>query len=280
MKKVKLYIFTAGYCTCPEHIAIKGGRYQNIRFPAMFAYIEHPNFGGMLFDTGYSNKFFTETATLPAKFYRLLTPVTLQEEQLAINQLAKINVRPSDITRIFISHFHADHISALGDFPKAKFSYLAGAYDAIKKLNGMRALSHAFLPGLLPHDFADRSEPILSSPIPLPPEFFPFTAGYDLLGDNSIIAVELPGHATGQMGIFCQNTDNKIFFFIADAAWLKNNVINNTPPHWITNLLFTNPTAYKTTLNNLHILANVAQQYTIIPSHCEETLIKFSYKSE
>jgi len=37
MKAVKVSIFSAGFCSCPEHIAIQGGRWRNIRFPAMFA---------------------------------------------------------------------------------------------------------------------------------------------------------------------------------------------------------------------------------------------------
>src|SRR5512133_1684393 len=114
---VKISIFAAGFCTCPEHMAIQGGRWAHIRFPAMFALFEHPRFGAMLFDTGYSYRFFDETRRFPNRLYRLMPPVTLHEEQLAVNQLAALNLRPGDITRVFISHFHADHIAALGDFP-------------------------------------------------------------------------------------------------------------------------------------------------------------------
>jgi hypothetical protein len=41
--KMKIDILHAGYCTAPEHIAIHGGRWRTIHFPAMFALFRHPN---------------------------------------------------------------------------------------------------------------------------------------------------------------------------------------------------------------------------------------------
>ena len=81
---------------------------------------ESSQFGPMLFDTGYSQRFFDATRQFPYRLYRHATPVTLREDELAINQLSTLNLRPSDITRIFISHFHADHISALLSQPAPK----------------------------------------------------------------------------------------------------------------------------------------------------------------
>ena len=87
-----VHILHAGYCTAPEHIAIQGGAWRHIHFPAMFALIEHPRFGPMLFDTGYSYRFFEETRKFPNRFYRWMTPVTLCEKDLATNQLSTLNI--------------------------------------------------------------------------------------------------------------------------------------------------------------------------------------------
>ncbi|MEW6405830.1 MAG: MBL fold metallo-hydrolase, partial [Chloroflexota bacterium] len=138
-----VHILHAGYCTAPEHIAIQGGAWRHIPFPAMFALIEHPRFGPMLFDTGYSYRFFKETRAFPNRLYRWMTPVTLREEDLAINQLSTFNLRPQDISRIFISHFHADHIAALADFDGAHFVYLPQAYENLRFARGPGAASKA-----------------------------------------------------------------------------------------------------------------------------------------
>jgi glyoxylase-like metal-dependent hydrolase (beta-lactamase superfamily II) len=271
------HILHAGYCTCPEHIAIQGGSRAHIRFPAMFALIEHPRFGALLFDTGYSFHFFEKTKTFPNKLYRLATPVTLREEDLAVNQLATFNLQPKDITHLFISHFHADHIAALTDFDKAHYTYLPHAYEKLRLTRGLGAVSKAYIPGLIPSDFDERAAPVnINNPRPLPPEYAPFTRGFDLFNDESLIAVELPGHAYGQMGLFVRGENDQTYFFVADAAWLKQAVVDNRPPHKITNLLFPDPKAYRETLGNLHKYYVNHPDVHIIPSHCEKTISRYT----
>jgi len=278
---VKVSIFSAGYCSCPEHIAIQGGRWQNIRFPAMFALFEHPRFGAMLFDTGYSQHFFDETSRFPGWLYGKITPVSLRPEQLAVQQLSTLNIQPADITRIFISHFHADHIAALKDFPRSKYVYLPQAFDSLRALHGLGALSRAYLPGLMPGDFSERAAPLtVTAPRPLPPEYAPFTTGFDLLGDESLLAVELPGHASGQMGLFARDESGQTYFFVADAAWLARSIIENRPPHRLANFLFPDPVAYRNTLTDLHRFYENQPEVRLIPSHCASTLAQYTRNSQ
>ena len=270
---MKITVLQAGFCTCPEHLAIRGGAWRGISFPAMFALFEHPRFGPMLFDTGYSYRFFDETRLPPKSLYRWLTPVTLREDQLAVNQLSTRNLRPSDITHVFISHFHADHIAALADFDKARYVYLPQAYEAVRHKRGPAAVMRGFLSGLIPRDFEARSMPVdMTRPRSLPPEYAPFNKGYDLVGDGSLLAVELPGHATGQMGILARDGMDQAFFFVADAAWLAQAIVEDRPPHALTDLLFADPKAYRATLSNLHTVRLNQPGIHLIPSHCAETL--------
>jgi len=270
---MKINILHAGYCTAPEHIAIQGGRWRRIHFPAMFALLQHPRFGPMLFDTGYSYRFFDETKKFPNRIYRWMTPVTLHEEDLVINQLANLNIRPQDISHVFISHFHADHIASLPDLTGSRYIYMPHAYEHLRRLSPSEGIKHAFLRGLIPSDFDDRSHPVdMNHSILLSKEYAPFTRGYDLLGDVSIIGVELPGHALGQMGIFVRVENDKLFFFVADAAWLKKAIVENRPPHKVAHLLFPDPEAYRETLGHLHSYQLTHPDVEIIPSHCEETI--------
>ncbi len=270
---MKINILNAGYCTAPEHIAIHGGRWRTIHFPAMFALFRHPKFGAMLFDTGYSYRFFDETKKFPKRFYRWMTPVTLHEEDLVVNQLATFNLQPRDISHVFISHFHADHIGSLPDLSWSRFVYMPHAFSHLRNLSPSEDMKHAYLRGLIPTDFDSRSQLVdMSKPILLAKEYAPFKTGYDLLGDGSIIGVELPGHALGQMGIFARDDDDKLFFFVADAAWLKRSIVENRPPHKIADLLFPNPAAYRETLGNLQTYYLTHPDTHVIPSHCDETI--------
>ena len=270
---MKINILHAGYCTAPEHIAIHGGRWRSIHLPAMFALLQHPRFGPMLFDTGYSYHFFDETKKFPNRFYRWMTPVTLHEEDLVVNQLSTFDLRPQDITRIFISHFHADHIASLPDLACSRYIYLPHAFAHLRGLSGSEGIKHAFMRGLIPSDFDDRSHPVdMNHAILLSGEYAPFKKGYDLLGDESIIGVELPGHALGQMGVFVRNENDKLFFFVADAAWLKQSIVENRPPHRAANLIFSDGIAYRETLGNLHSYYLTHPDVEVIPSHCDKTI--------
>ena len=274
---MKIDILHAGYCTAPEHIAIQGGRWRTIHFPAMFALFRHPKFGAMLFDTGYSYRFFDETRRFPKRFYRWMTPVHLKEEDLVVNQLATFNLRPQDITRVFISHFHADHIAALPDLAWSRYVYLPHAFSRLRhpstQASSLEDMKHAFLRGLVPSDFDSRSDEVdITNPVLLSEEYMPFKTGYDLLGDGSLIGVELPGHAHGQMGIFARDDAGKVFFFVADAAWLKRSIIENRPPHKIANTIFPDPVAYRETLGQLHSYYLTHPDTIVVPSHCDETI--------
>lgn len=270
---MKIDILHAGYCTAPEHFAIHGGRWRAIHFPAMFALLRHPKFGAMLFDTGYSYRFFDETKKFPNRFYRWMTPVTLHEEDLVVNQLSTFDLRPQDISHVFISHFHADHVASLPDLAWSRYVYLPHAYSGLRNSPPSENLKHAFLRGLIPSDFDSRSHQVdMTKPILLSEEYAPFKTGYDLLGDESIIGVELPGHAHGQMGIFARDDDGRLFFFVADAAWLKRSIVENRPPHKIVNFLFSDLETYRKTLGDLHSYYLTHPETIIVPSHCEETI--------
>lgn len=277
---MKIDILHAGYCTSPEHLAIHGGRWKTIHFPAMFALLHHPKFGAMLFDTGYSYRFFDETKKFPKRLYRWMTPVHLREEDLVVNQLATFNLKSSDISHVFISHFHADHVGSLCDLPKARYVYLPHAYSHLRHSSPSDDIKHAFLRGQIPADFDSRSQEVdMSKQILLSAEYAPFKTGYDLLGDESIIGVELPGHAHGQMGIFVRDDEGKVFFFVADAAWLKRSIVENRPPHKIANILFPDPAAYRETLGKLQTYYLTHPDTVVVPSHCNETIQSLTTKA-
>jgi glyoxylase-like metal-dependent hydrolase (beta-lactamase superfamily II) len=274
---LEFILLEAGYCTHPEHIVIRGGRRDACQFPATFALIRHPELGCMLFDTGYTDRFREETRHFPEKIYAWLTPVFLKEPETAIAQLAQRGITPSEIRYIFISHFHADHIAGLLDFPEARLLYLQDGYEAIRDKQGFSALRHGVLNGLLPADIADRSRPLDDfEKVDLSSLFSPFTEGYALTRDQRLIAVPLPGHMKGQTGLLVRldanltKTDNT-FFLVADACWLSESYQQLKLPHPITKLLFADARAYEDTLKKLHALHQRQPKLVIIPAHCRAT---------
>jgi glyoxylase-like metal-dependent hydrolase (beta-lactamase superfamily II) len=268
---ITLTLLAAGHCTHFEAMVMAGSRWQSVPFPALFALLEHPRWGPILFDTGYTARFFAETRRQPASLYAKITPVSLRPDEEAVSQLAYRGIPATTIRYVIISHFHADHIAGLKDFPNAQFIYLAEAYQAVHSKRGWSALRAGFLPGLLPADFEQRSRPAsLAELAPLPPDYAPFTSGVDLFGDGTILAVPLPGHATGQMGLFLQTNQAETIFLAADACWHSRAYRELLWPHPLANLALAEPQAYRQTLTKLHHLHHNNPRLKIIPSHCRE----------
>ncbi|TXK81877.1 MBL fold metallo-hydrolase [Paenibacillus sp. N3.4] len=270
LPQVKLQLFAAGYCIHPEWVTIRGGKFGRIRIPALFALIDHPEKGYILWDTGYSERFLAATHRFPARLYRMLTPVNYRASESAVNQLRAQGIAPEDIKIVIISHFHADHIAGLKDFPNARFMFVAEAYDGVKGLSGIAALRRAFLPELLPSDLEARSTLISNDrKVELGTESSPFPYAWDVLGDGRLLAVDLPGHADGQIGLFL-STQKRTYFLCADAAWSRKAVEENRPPHPVASLIMPDKTRYRESFERVVDLQRMHPHVRIIPSHCPE----------
>lgn len=268
---IKIDFLQAGYCTHPEAIVMRGGTWKSSIFPSLFALISHPSVGYILFDTGYSSLFFQETRHFPFRLYALTTPVYFQPEDSAVNQLQKQGIEPEAVQYIIISHFHADHIGGLRDFPNAQFVCFKSAYEAVRYRRGIAAVRAGFLAGLLPPDFEERAKFVEEEQlVSLPECYTPFEKGFDLFGDGNLLAVELPGHATGQLGLFLTDTDHQSYFLIADACWLSRAYQELVQPHPIANLIFANSQEYVDTLQKIHHLHKLNPAIKIIPTHCPD----------
>jgi glyoxylase-like metal-dependent hydrolase (beta-lactamase superfamily II) len=214
LTSVDLQLFDAGYCRHPQLVVLRNGSLKPMVFPSMFALIVHPTEGVILFDTGYSLKFFELTQRFPERLYALVTPVTLASKDCATEKLNTVGIAASDVRHVIISHFHADHIGALADFPQATYWFHQQAWDAVRSLGRWRSVLKGFLSELVPPDFLQRSRPIQAADaIALPDRYAPFRQGYDLFKDGSLLAVELPGHACGQLGVFLQTHRGQPHFF-------------------------------------------------------------------
>lgn len=269
---VNILFFSVGYCTHPEKVVLCDGRMQIKEYPALCALIQHPKQGNCLFDTGYSSYFFTETDKYPYKLYRIITPVHFQVKDSATYQLNNLGISPDDIKYVFLSHFHADHIAGTRDFSKSKFICSKQGHDIIKDKKGLPALKYGFIPALLPTDFEDRMNPVENYPkVQLSDESLPFTDGFDLFGDSSVIAVSLEGHAPGQYGLIVSAIEEK-YFLVSDAAWTERAYKENVRPNKFANLIIFKPNQYIQTLKSLHLLNKINPGITIVPSHCKDTI--------
>lgn len=267
---LKFDLLKVGHCQHPECAALRGGSRRAIDFPALVGLIEHPQHGLMLYDTGYSRHFHEATRGFPECLYRMITPVQLPPEEELLNQLEARRISPSDIETVFISHFHADHVAGLRDFPKARFIATAAERRVVEKKGRIGRLRSAYLRDLLPADLDQRMTLAENTPsVRLSLAWQPFSHAHDLLGDASMLGIDLPGHTASQLGItFVVEGESAPVFLVGDACWKIEGLNEDRPPSWLAYHLFHDTESYNDTFAKLRQLHLSAAAPVIIPSHC------------
>lgn len=271
-KKVKFELLKVGFCNHLECIAMRAGRVELVEFPALCGLIEHPEKGFMLYDTGYSDHFEKAAEGFPECLYKYATPIQLPFEEKLEIQLHRRGIQRRDISYILISHFHADHIAGLKDFPEAKFISAESEYRSLQKMNSFERLFRAVLSDLIPQDFERRAEFMeTKKTFDLPKNLSPFTAGFDLFEDESVIGINLPGHTESQMGILFRDQEEKLNFLVGDAVWGMDALLQDKKPSDLARNVFYNQEQYDQTFDSLRKLFFTPESPRLIPSHCDKT---------
>lgn len=203
---MKMYAFECGILKSQKHLFVAGkGLGEPFDVPVPFFYIEHPK-GKVLFDTGNSlevakDKIKHWGAGLVAAYDPIMT-----EDQWAINQLAKIGVKPEDITDVVFSHLHLDHAGCCGLFPNARYYVqrreLEWAYtaDFYQKAAYIRA---------------DMDKPYLNWEV-LEGNDQDF---YDLFGDGKLQILFTPGHTPGHQSLLVRLDNTGPLLLTGDSVY-------------------------------------------------------------
>jgi len=269
------HLLRVGACRHPQAMTLRGGHWCPVSFPALVGLIRHRDFGPILFDTGYDERFFAATEPFPERLYRMATPVDLAAGDALPAQLARHGLAPGDIAGVFVSHFHGDHVAGLSAFPGARIFCAREGLQRIRRGGRFSRVRQGLLSALVPGDIADRAlffEDL--PPVPLPEHLAPFTRGVDVLGDGALSAVELPGHCPGHWGLVIRPDGQKPVFFIGDAAWSMTAISENRPPPALTTTLLGNTRTYRQSLTALQAVARTGA-VELIPSHCQVTADKW-----
>lgn len=270
---VELHWLRVGHCLQLEALARRGAPPRIIEFPSYAAAIRRidaPERGWTLVDTGYADHFLAATARPPALAYRALLPVTLPVEEELPRQLAGLGIDPADVRRIVVTHFHGDHVAGLRDYPAAEIVSGGAASAQILGSSKLAALRHGLLPAMLPEDVRDRLTPaedgqelILTGAARL--------RTWDVAGDRSIVAVDLPGHMPGHLGVLL-NAAGRPVLLVGDAAWSTRSIAELTPPSRLAGIAFDDWAAARGSLGDLHRLhqAHSDEGLLMLPAHCPD----------
>ncbi|MEX2016682.1 MAG: MBL fold metallo-hydrolase, partial [Candidatus Hydrogenedentales bacterium] len=263
--RLPITVFKAGSCTAREKFFLPGGAWRVIDIPALFAVIEHPEQGTIVFDTGYSPRFYEGTRQFPFKIMAYTTPTTVTDDDTAVAHVRGLGRDPADVRWLVLSHFDPDHYGGLKDFPNARIVCSHRAWAAVAGKTGLAAMKVRLLPGHLPEDMAAR---VLLLPDPDGPPIGVFPASLDIFGDSSIRLVELPGHATGQMGAFLTRSDGTEMFLAADSCWNMASLENDSYGGGLHRWIAVDRRGQDATYATMRRLRREWPSLLIVPAHC------------
>lgn len=208
----------SAWVSAPERSILRNGRWRKRMLQVRYGFFVHPSAGPVLIDTGYTMHSLDgqERSAALRAYGRMLSPKLVFEERAEIF-LAHFGLTPSDISRVFVTHFHGDHVSGLAGFDNARFTACRDAWARLQDNSVLQNLRHGVFTELIPQDFGERLDAIedceLRKVAHLPDS-------YDIFGDGSVLAVPLPGHADGHFGLLFDQLETPLLY-AADTQWIS-----------------------------------------------------------
>lgn len=255
-------------------LVLAGGGWRRLDLAVRYGIWTRPGTAPILIDTGYGvRSCVSPERSMSLKLYgRLLRP-RLSPDDLMAARLARLDFTPGDVRLAIITHFHADHIDGLKDLPAAHFLVSAEAWQEASRLGRLGRLGSGIFDELIPSDFGSR----ISFIEELPRRTLPFGLGegHDVLGDGSLLALPLTGHAPGHFGLLWPDLDPPLLYGV-DAQWLWQAIAEDRAPYLATRLVAHDRKASLATMAHLRAFAEAGGEVVLChdpspdPTHSPE----------
>ncbi len=202
-----------------------------VSIPIMTFLIEHPE-GLVLYDTGWS------------KLERFPRSWPISDDEMVLNRLDKIGVRPRDIRYVICSHLHIDHAGGLENFTKSEIIVSDTEFTNVAKLHFLNQVAFPFVKG----DVEAWVRAGLNwRLIGEEGNMMKFLDGIHLLSFGS-------GHSFGMLGLLLELPQTGNIILTSDSIYCRENL---GPPLRLPGVI-RDPEGYKSTVD--HIL-QIAEQH-------------------
>jgi glyoxylase-like metal-dependent hydrolase (beta-lactamase superfamily II) len=211
---VRIHAFRTGAVRSAEGAAFAGGSWTSVIQMGAWAFvIEHPGGGLIVFDTGISQRARTDPEHFVGWLGARLNMLDVPEGAGLADQMRAAGLDPANVQKVVISHLHFDHTGGIRDFPNATVIVAKAEKDWV--LHGLTRMDFVDTDALAGIERWQEIDFQAEKPMAT------FVAVHDLLGDGSLLAVDLAGHTPGSTGLIVRTADAPVLL-TGDAAWTEN----------------------------------------------------------
>lgn len=165
-------------------------------------------------------------AGLPLR-YRGADPATNDGATLAQPieaSLARLGLKPQDITLVGVSHYHWDHSGQLPTFPASRLLIGARDWAAIQTADKRPGLDRTFFAPWTQIGSTQTGNTQAGGTVD------PVSGDRDVFGDGSVVMLDLPGHSPGHHGLLVRLKDRGPILLTGDLAHTRENYDDNGVP--------------------------------------------------
>jgi glyoxylase-like metal-dependent hydrolase (beta-lactamase superfamily II) len=198
----KLYVIDCGWSHAPDQSRWSPG--VNVGVPIDFSgncYLIHHSQGGyLLWDTGITDA----VAERPNGYGGGFGAPVWHRSKTLIASLAELNLKPSDIRYVAVSHSHPDHVGNVDEFPNSMLLIQKAEFDY-----AMKQERKPFNP----------ERPVTE-----------LDGDKDVFGDGSVTLISTPGHTPGHESLLVHLSKTGWIVLGGDVVHFKSNWENRIVP--------------------------------------------------
>ena len=217
---MRLYVFSSGPLTLSK-AALQTGGEGKITIPVAFFLIKHPK-GNVLFDTGNNDKIITDP-TYWGPLAAMLSDASRAPDVAIDAQLAKIDMKPSDINYVVLGHMHLDHAGNVGKFPDATIVYQRD--EIVNAFWPKPGFAGPYITG----DFAMLRNAVGQNS-PSRQKVIELNGDLDLFGDGSVYIHRQVGHTPGSQMALIRLPKTGPVILTSDNCYLMENLQKDILP--------------------------------------------------
>lgn len=271
---VKLHPLLAGTSIAPEAwffreqgrlaklraLGFRTPKEEWLRIPIVCFLVEHPGLGPFLIDTGLHPSVAVDPrqnlGRIGARFFQRLE---MEPEQATPGQLRARELDPAAIRLVLMTHLHADHASAVSEFPHAAFFVSKREWEAATAHGGLRAALRGYRRRQFDHAFDYR---LLDFDSPQADSFATFGRALDIFGDGSVRAVYTPGHTLGHVSYVLRLRGRREALIAGDAIYAMRTLADSHPP-----IRMADEHEFRRSLREIQLYAEQTPDALIVPGH-------------